>query len=171
MSEDVAPSVIDVEASGFGCESYPIEVGVVLSCGKRLSMLIQPEPQWSHWDTKAQALHGLSRDLLFQSGHSAMHVAHTFNQLLKGQTVYSDAWVVDKPWIDTLFYQARVPLDFHVSPIEQIMHESQFAVWDQTKQELIAKLSNANRHRASIDAWIIQQTFLSTRIHSDTVGR
>lgn len=162
----VAPSIIDVEASGFGAGSYPIELGVALSCGKRLSMLIRPEPDWVHWDTKAQKVHGLSRELLQQYGKPVDEVARCFNALLKEQTVYSDAWSVDKPWISTLFHTAGLAMGFSVSPIEQIMRESQFEIWDLTKKKLFLN-SDDSRHRASQDALIIQQTYVQTRIYTE----
>ncbi len=38
------PTVIDVEASGFGAGSYPIEVGVAFPDGRSWCCLIRPEP-------------------------------------------------------------------------------------------------------------------------------
>jgi hypothetical protein len=163
-----APSIIDVEASGFGAASYPIELGVALSCGKRLSMLIKPEPDWVHWDVNAQQVHGVSRELLLQNGKPVDEVAKCFNVLLKGQTVYSDGWSVDKPWISALFHAAGLAMDFSVSPIEQIMRESQFEIWDLTKKNLFLNADQA-RHRASQDALIIQQTYVQTRTITEAV--
>lgn len=160
------PTVIDVEASGFGSQSYPIELGVSLSCGRRFSMLIRPEPSWTHWDATAQSVHGLTREVLFSTGKSVEEVAETFNTLLTGKTAYSDGWVVDKPWVSLLYHTARVPMMFSVSPIEQIMSEAQFEIWDDAKSEVIKDLQ-ANRHRASQDAWIIQQTYSRTQYQCD----
>ena len=44
------PYIIDVEASGFGNGSYPIEVGVVLNNGEKFCTLIVPAANWTHWD-------------------------------------------------------------------------------------------------------------------------
>ena len=58
--------IIDVEASGLQSESYPIEVAwcdIDTCCAS--SFLIKPARSWTVWDKKAEALHGLSRDLLF----------------------------------------------------------------------------------------------------------
>ena len=68
------PTIIDVEASGFSSHSYPIEVGVIRSDGARFCRLIRPYPQWSHWDKKAEALHGLSRDHLQKWGNDGRDV-------------------------------------------------------------------------------------------------
>jgi hypothetical protein len=48
------PAIIDLEASGFGKGSYPIEVGFVLPEGAMYCTLIQPAPHWRHWDDKAR---------------------------------------------------------------------------------------------------------------------
>ena len=58
------PIFVDVEASGFGSLSYPIEIGIALPDGNRYCTLIAPAPSWVHWDPKAEALHGLSRERL-----------------------------------------------------------------------------------------------------------
>ena len=42
------PFIIDVEASGFGSSSYPIEIGVALEYGSRHSALIKPADDWIH---------------------------------------------------------------------------------------------------------------------------
>ena len=70
MRRPVCPTIIDIEASGFGSYSYPIEVGVVKYDGERYCALIKPEPDWDHWCDKAEAVHGISRDLLSEHGKS-----------------------------------------------------------------------------------------------------
>lgn len=151
-------NIIDVEASGLQSGSYPVEVGIAFVNGERLSMLIQPEPEWVHWDPQAQTLHGISRRTLSQYGKPAAEVAHKLNMLLDGQQAYSDAWVVDKPWLNSLFDAAKLPMQFRLSPIEQVMSENQFYYWDDIKQQVIQELG-VERHRASHDAWLIQQTY------------
>ncbi|MDB5851379.1 MAG: hypothetical protein JWP29_5131, partial [Rhodoferax sp.] len=63
-----APTVLDVEASGFGRHSYPIEVGYVLPDGKTYCTLIRPEPTWTHWDPEAEHLHHISRETVLAMG-------------------------------------------------------------------------------------------------------
>ena len=65
------PAIIDLEASGFGKGSYPIEVGFVLPEGAMFCTLILPPPHWRHWDEKAQAVHHISRDVLQSRGKPA----------------------------------------------------------------------------------------------------
>ncbi len=90
-----------------------------------------------------------------------MEVAHFLNQKLKGKTLYSDGWAVDKPWISKLFYTAGMEMNFDVSPIELILSEKQMKIWHATKDRVLEE-SKLSRHRASNDAWIIQETYRLT---------
>lgn len=152
------PIIIDIEASGFGVASYPIEVGLAMSSGQRHSLLIEPASDWSHWEASAEAIHGISRETLHRHGRPVREVAEALNDLLAGRSTYCDGWVVDKPWMTTLFQAAGVAMQFRLSPIEQLMNEAQVERWDAVKQQVLAE-HNELRHRASYDAWIIQQTY------------
>lgn len=156
------PHIIDFEASGFGVDSYPIEVGVVLANGEKYCALIKPAADWQHWDMQAERVHGLSRDLLLEHGKPIPVVAAELNAFIAGRTVYSDGWVVDKPWQSRLFYYAGLQACFQLSALEMILNEQQMALWSQTKREVIGELT-LTRHRASTDALIIQETFARTR--------
>lgn len=157
------PIVIDIESSGFGPDSYPIEIGVALSSGMRLSMLVRPEPDWSFWDERAEAVHGITRSLLLSHGRPVKQVATLLNGHLQGLKTYCDGWVVDKPWLTRLFRAAGIDMQFQLSPIEQLMSEPQMERWDSVKQQVLSE-SRESRHRASFDAWIIQQTWLRSRL-------
>jgi len=152
------PFIIDVEASGFGSESYPIEIGVALNDGQRFCTLVLPAPEWTHWDKKAEKIHKVSRDMLEANGKPVNEVADQLNETLAGMILYSDGWVVDKPWLTTLFHAAGRQMKFSVSPLEMILTEKQMVVWHDTKEKVIKQI-NLTRHRASNDAWIIQETF------------
>ncbi len=156
------PDIIDIEASGFGVESYPIEVGVILGNGEKYCSLIQPMPHWTHWDREAERLHGISRDHLLTRGKRTLTVAKELNRLLKGRTAYSDGWVVDKPWMNALFYSAGIPMEFSLSPLELILSEEQMDHWSEARAKLIQECTEC-RHRASFDAWLVQETFLRTQ--------
>lgn len=160
---------MDFEASGFGVHSYPIEVGVVLANRQKYCALIKPANDWQFWDLQAEQVHGLKRDLLERHGKSIHDVATELNAFLLGSVVYSDGWVVDKPWLSRLFYDAGFQPSFHLSPLEMILKEQQMEIWSQTKREVIDDLA-LERHRASVDALIIQETFVRTR-HLTTMQR
>lgn len=151
-------SVIDIEASGFGFDSYPIEIGVVTASNQRLCFLIRPFKDWTHWDDSAQAVHGISSDTLSNKGEHPIYVCGALNDLLRHTTVYSDAWCHDSGWLNRLFFRAKITMEFRISPIESVTTEEQLALWDDAKDKIIADLGVV-RHRASSDALIIQQTY------------
>ena len=155
------PSIIDVEASGFGAASYPIEVGVVLEDGSRYCSLIAPAKEWTFWKEEAEKIHHISREMLHKHGKPIKEVAKELNAFLSGQTVYSDGWVVDSPWVRQLYYTAHTEQVFKVSPLEMILTEPQMEIWHETKDVLLKNCEH-KRHRASFDASIIQQTFVKT---------
>ena len=161
MRRPETPNIIDIEASGFGARSYPIEVGVALDDGAKYCSLILPAAHWDHWDPDAERVHRIGRDLLQTHGRPVDEVARALNHLFRGRTLFSDAWVVDKPWVSTLFEAARIPPEFSVSPLELILTEDQMERWHAAKHCVLAEV-NQQRHRASIDAWVIQQTSVRT---------
>jgi hypothetical protein len=158
----IRPNIIDFEASGFGVDSYPIEVGVALSNGQTYCALIKPDDAWQHWDFQAEQVHGLSLEIVCTHGKSISTVARELNALLENKTVYSDGWVVDKPWMSELFYRSGLEPNFFISSLEYILKESQMEIWNETQQQVIADLS-LTRHRASTDALIIQETYARTQ--------
>ncbi|MGV6859075.1 MAG: 3'-5' exonuclease [bacterium] len=150
---------IDVEASGFGRGSYPIEVGVAMDDFSTHCFLIKPENDWERWDESAEAIHNLSRETLEAHGSTALEVARELNELLGGQEIYSDAWGFDSSWLALLFHQAGIPQGFKLKAINALLKEEQLNRWAETREGVCAEL-NLTRHRASADALIIQQTYL-----------
>lgn len=154
-------NIIDVEASGLGKGSYPIEIGIVLESGERYCSLILPEEDWTHWDEKAAQVHNISRKTLRLYGKPVDEVATELNTLFHRKTLYTDGWVVDKPWLTLLFHRAKKQMAFYVSPLEIMLSEEQMSIWDDVKKEVIQEM-NLTRHRATNDARIIQETYLRT---------
>jgi hypothetical protein len=157
-SRHINPIIIDLEASGFGVFSYPIEVGVAMDDGDAFGSLIEPASDWTHWDNEAECVHRLSRQTLHSFGQPLKTVAQTLNALLDGRTVYSDCWVVDRPWLTKLYAQAGLSMTFRVSPIELIMTEVELGLWDSAKRDVTKELG-LQCHRASFDAAVIQETY------------
>ena len=62
------PNIVDVEASGFGGMSYPIEIGIALENDTQYCSLISPAPDWEHWDSEAEKIHRIARDILEAHG-------------------------------------------------------------------------------------------------------
>ena len=155
------PNIIDIEASGFGVDSYPIEVGVVLGTGEKYCALIKPAEDWLYWDRKAELVHGLSLDTLLSHGKPINTVARELNSFLENKTVYSDGWVVDKPWLSRLFYRSGVNPTFFLSSLEYILKEPQMEIWTDTQRQVMRDLA-LTRHRASTDALVTQETYART---------
>ncbi len=156
---------IDVEASGFGRGSYPIEVGVAMDDFSTHCFLIKPENDWERWDESAEAIHNLSRETLQAHGSAASDVARGLNELLAGKDVYSDAWGFDSSWLALLFHKAGMHQTFRLKAINSLLDEEQLDRWALVREEVSAEL-NLTRHRASADALIIQQTYLRC-VHGD----
>jgi hypothetical protein len=157
------PAIIDIEASGFGRDSYPIEVGVVLPDRRSFCHIIRPAAHWTMWDKGAEAVHGISRRLLLEKGRPPAEVADTLNRLLGGRTLYTDAWGHDISWIGKLYELAGLPQRFTLDSLRSLISERQVALWHPTKEQVILEL-NLTRHRASTDAMILQETFRRTHV-------
>ncbi len=152
------PIVIDVEASGFGKGSYPVEVGVVLSDGSRHCYLIAPARGWQSWDDEAERIHGISRETLLAYGRPLQDVAWRLNELMRNKTAYCDAWSFDMSWLGKLYEAANMRQTFRIADIAELIDEEQRSRWDAVKQEVIGQLG-LMRHRASGDARILQETW------------
>lgn len=160
------PTVIDIEASGFGRKSYPIEVGLAMPDGQSHCFIISPPDHWTFWDEEAEAVHGITRELLMEHGRKPIDVGNDLNRLLVGQRVYSDAWSHDISWLGKLFDLIQVPQLFQLDSLRTLMPEAQVVHWHPTKEIVVRELK-LNRHRASSDALIIQETFKRTRNLAD----
>lgn len=160
-----APAVIDVEASGFGRNSYPIEVGFVLANGHSFCCLIYPEPEWTHWDPQAETVHHISRALLLKRGLPAIEVARLLNAQLTGQTVYSDGWANDYSWLGSLFDVAGMSPTFKLENLRALLLEDEADHWHAVKAQ-VARERGVQRHRASADARLLQLTLQRIRVRA-----
>jgi hypothetical protein len=151
----LSPTILDVEASGFGRGSYPIEIGFVEPGGHLFCSLIQPLPEWQHWDADAEALHGISRGVLHSCGKPAAWVADQINRRLHGQTVYCDGWGHDYPWLARLFDGTGLVPAFKLEDLRTLLSEDEAARWHQVTQQVRAE-QQLRRHRASSDAKVLQ---------------
>ncbi len=157
-----APAVLDIEASGFGAHSYPIEIGYVLPNGDTYCSLIRPAREWVHWDPEAEKIHHIAASTLQTHGRDVAEVAAQLNDRLHGRTLYSDAWLHDYTWLSALFEAAgRVPA-FKLEDLRSLLSEHEAALWDDIKREVRVDL-RLERHRASADARVLQQTLLRVR--------
>ena len=142
---------IDLEASGLSAHSWPIEAGWCFAGGEPTSYLIRPAPAWdmAAWDEKAEALHGVSSDILARAGAEAAEVCAALNEALTGCVVYSDAPDWDGFWLYRLFQAARVRQTFALVDF----HEVFAGIAPEILQDMMAAAAAVapHRHRAGDD--------------------
>lgn len=99
------PALIDFEASclpEYG-QSFPIEVAIARIDGRSRAWLIKPSPRWRFWDwsPEAEALHGISRELLELKGEPPERVVEEMIAFTEDCDVYADA-DLDEYWFEVL---------------------------------------------------------------------
>ncbi|RDB44908.1 hypothetical protein DU490_01075 [Halomonas sp. DQ26W] len=157
------PTLLDIEASGFGRGSYPIEIGLARADGSSYAFLIQPLEEWTHWDPKAELLHGISRARLKREGLPVQQVARWLNDELGNIGIaYSDSWGYDNTWLSLLFHHAGMLPAFRLEALRILLKDHQLALWHVAREALIQELG-IHRHRAAEDARLLQLTYLRTR--------
>ena len=149
------PCVIDIEASGFGRSSYPIEVGYVLPDGRSRCMLVRPALAWTHWDATAEALHGISRAMLLAHGRTPQEVARQLNEDLAGLVAYCDGWAHDYSWLAALFEEAGLSPSFKLESVNRLLRDTQLSALDGERRGALEEMG-LTRHRASNDAPALQ---------------
>lgn len=142
------PALIDFEASclpEYG-QSYPIEVAIARLDGESRTWLIRPVEAWRHWDwaAEAEALHGISRELLDREGQAPEHVLAEMRDFVGGRPVYADA-DLDAYWLEVLAHAAATKPPFAVRYLGEYMVERGF-----TRPQVVAALAAA-RERLPIE--------------------
>jgi hypothetical protein len=156
------PVIIDIEASGFGKGSYPIEIGYYMPDGQSFCSLIRPETGWTHWDDSAELVHGISREQLASHGKSAAEVCLELNRSLRGQRVYCDAWSYDYVWLSVMYDAVDLVPTFEFKDIRELLSECEKTRWHPTRAKVEARLA-LQRHRASGDARTLFETLIEVR--------
>lgn len=115
--------IIDLEASGLGPGSWPIEVGIAWAEGGEVrswSSLIRPEPGWDPeaWDPVAEEIHGISREAL-AAAPTAWTVATELLSRVAGRPVFSDAPEHDARWLRRLLDAQPSPAGIPVLDFDQ----------------------------------------------------
>ena len=150
------PCVLDIEASGFGRHSYPIEVGYALPDGRAVCMLVKPPVDWTHWDETAQQVHGITRETLQTHGRPVEEVARTLNADLAGMTVYCDGWAHDYAWLAALFEAAHIRAGFKLDSVGSLLTDARLERLDAARKAALTEMG-LTRHRASNDARALQR--------------
>jgi len=137
------PALIDFEASclpEFG-QSYPIEVAIARLDGRSRVWLIKPAEVWAFWDwdPEAEALHGISRNLLGREGLPPGQVIGEMAEFVADCEVYADA-DLDQYWLETLCGAVRAKLPFPVRYLGEFLVERGF-----TRSQVVGALEEAKR--------------------------
>jgi hypothetical protein len=162
LTDTLLPAFLDMEASGFGRHSYPIEVGYVMPDGRTRCTLIRPAPHWVHWDPQAEQLHHIPREATVRHGRDVVEVARWLNDELQGMTVYTDGWANDFSWLCALFDAADCRPHFKLENMRSLLDDTEADHWHEMKQQVEQELK-LERHRASTDARLLQSTFSRLR--------
>lgn len=117
------PCFLDIEATGFGPESYPIEVAWSDANGAINRCLIDPTPipSWTAWDHSAERVHGIDRDRLVRNGWPPDFVAERIAGDLGGRTVYTDAPDYDARWLGRLFAALGRPMPCTLEHVDELL--------------------------------------------------
>ena len=158
----IVPAVLDIEASGFGRDSFPIEVGFVLPDGETFCTLIRPAAGWTHWDDSAERLHRISPQTARAHGRDALEVARLLNERLRGMTLYCDGWAHDYVWLNVLFDAAGMTPAFKLDNLRALLTDHEASSWAIVKEQVAGEM-RLQRHRASSDAKLLQQTLVRLR--------
>ena len=160
-SQDRRGSVafIDVEASGLGPYSWPIEVGWAFHEEAPRSVLIRPFEGWpmQAWEKSAESLHKISPDKLLAEGRDVLDVALGLNAALGQATVYSDAPDYDSFWLFRLYDAAGVQPNYRLADLADLLTP---LWWDEPKA-LVARAAEVApaTHRAAADVRHLQAMY------------
>jgi len=139
---------LDIEASGLGSRSYPIEIAWKRFDEKAFDcFLINPNTgyNWTDWDESAAGIHGIDYEDLLTQGLDVMVACARLNSQLEGCTVYSDAFEFDYFWMRRLFDAAMIKPKFQLDGIEALLS------FEKLEQYKRASKESSRIHRAMSD--------------------
>ena len=153
------PCFVDVEASGFGPESWPVAIAWCDHTGEIRRYLLRPLPGWTHWDPAAESVHGIDRTRLAANGWDPADVAARLADDLKGLLAFSDAPDFDAGWLGRLHRDLGRPMPFSIDHADDLLVGAMLRpgelLWqaqarlDRAKEEL--RTTASGRHDAGYD--------------------
>ncbi|MEO1252396.1 MAG: hypothetical protein AAFW81_08630 [Pseudomonadota bacterium] len=158
-----AIAFIDLEASGLGPASWPIEVGWCFVEGAPSTFLIKPDAGWSDeaWEPAAEALHGVARTNLDVDGVATGEICTALNAALKDAVVYSDAPDWDGFWLYRLFAAAKMRQRFELRDFAELFAAILPAEFEAAK--VAASDLAPHRHRAAADVLHMRALFAAAQ--------
>lgn len=115
------PCFLDVEASSFAAESYPIELAWSDPSGEIRRFLIKPLPEWTDWSSDSEGIHGIERGRVERNGWPVDYIAERLVEDLAGRTVYTDAPAFDSDWVERLFQAVGQPVPCHFDHVDELL--------------------------------------------------
>lgn len=107
------PPILDFEASSLSDTSYPISAGLLYG-GKIYYWLIKPQTDWIDWSLASQAIHGIKRSTLLDTGCEANQVSQELQTILMQEPViYSDNPYWEQKWLNCLGQFSQEIRDIH----------------------------------------------------------
>jgi len=97
---------LDFEASSLSKHSYPIEIAWVFEDGRSRTFLLKPAPDWS---AKAEAIHGIPRELLEREGADTTVIVQEMMATLIGADLVASAPSWDGKWLSALLIAGGQP--------------------------------------------------------------
>ncbi|MCB2061715.1 MAG: hypothetical protein R3E09_01630 [Novosphingobium sp.] len=137
-------AIIDFEASCLPEDnfSYPIEVALAKVGGPSRTWLIKPTAEWEFWDwcKDAEALHGISREMLRREGLPPEQVLAELKEEAAGCDVYADC-DLDAYWLETLAAACDQPAPFPIRYLGELLLKRGYR-----RPEVVAALEGAREH-------------------------
>lgn len=166
MNLQAMPHMADIEASGLGPQSFPIEIAWSTKTGEIRSRLIRPEPDWHWWEPAAEQLHHISRHMLEMESLPPTVIAEEMNRELSGEILYFDGGDYDRRWLSLLFRAAGMRPGFKLGDFDQLLVlAGRKTAANGVVAEALARrdLGNLPLHRAGNDVKLMQLTYVHTR--------
>ena len=148
-------AIIDFEASCLpeDGDSFPIEVALAKAGGQSRSWLIKPPRQWRYWtwSREAEALHGISREMLEREGVPAAQVLRELAAAAKDCDVYTDS-DLDAYWLETLYTACGASAPFPLRYLGELFQSLAVPRADIIQAEKLARTNLPRQHIARQDA-------------------
>ena len=128
ISSTMPVNVLAVTCLDFEKNSYPIEIAVTLAQGRSYQAWIKPSDA---------VISNLPSDIINTiniNGKYPDQVCNELNILCAGSNIFCDHWGLTTQWLNHLFTTACVERDFSCSPIESLLADDSYAVWNSRKQ-------------------------------------
>ncbi len=114
------PVFIDIDASTFDDNGFPIAIAWSLPDGQLKSVLIIPDDEWDPWEN---ADPHIDLQHLFDQGITGADIVRELNEDLDGQTVFIDGLDEDERLLEKLFDTYQQSMGFELAPMSELFRE------------------------------------------------